>query len=76
MAEKKEKLDFESAYKKLSQCAHDLNDPGVSLNDAIEQYKAGLKYYKICSDILDEAKQLIQVYDKETGSVKEAEDVQ
>ena len=34
------------------------------------QYK-GIEYYKICSGILDEAKQLIQVYDKETDSAEE-----
>lgn len=71
MAGKKEKLDFETAYRKLSECAEALNSPEVSLSDAVEQYKKGLEYYKVCSSILDEAKQLIQVYDKETDTVKE-----
>ncbi|MGI6205690.1 MAG: exodeoxyribonuclease VII small subunit [Anaerovoracaceae bacterium] len=71
MADKEEKMDFETAYKKLSECAESLSSPEVSLSDAVEQYKKGLEYYKICKGILDEAKQLIQVYDKETDSVKE-----
>ena len=61
--EKKE-MDFESAYRKLSQCAEELNDPGVSLNDAIARYKSGMEYYRICSSILEEARQLIRIYDR------------
>ena len=71
MAGKKEKMDFETAYRKLSECAESLNNSQVSLRDAVEQYKKGIEYYKICSGILDEAKQLIQVYDKETDSAEE-----
>lgn len=72
-----ESLDFESAYKKLVRCAEELNDPNVSLNDAIASYKSGMEYYKICSDILEEAKQLIQVYDRQNDIVREeSNDVQ
>ena len=73
MTDKKEKkeTDFESAFRELSQCAEQLNDPNVSLNDAIDKYKSGLEYYRICSEILDEAKQLIQTYDKENNTIRE-----
>lgn len=64
-------LDFESAYRKLSQCAEELNDPNVSLSDAIDRYKSGLEYYRICSGILEEARQLIQVYDRQSDSIRE-----
>ncbi len=65
-------MDFESAFRKLSQCAEELNDPNVSLNDAIARYKSGLEYYRICTSILDEARQLIQVYDRQNDQIREA----
>ena len=68
--EKKE-MDFESAFRKLSQCAEELNDPNVSLNDAIDRYKSGLEYYRICSGILEEARQLIQTYDRQNDQIRE-----
>ncbi len=71
----KQGMDFESAYRKLSQCAGELNDPEVSLNDAIAKYREGLEYYRICSDILKEADQLIQMYDKQKDEIREIEDV-
>ena len=74
--EKKE-MDFESAYRKLSQCAEELNDPGVSLNDAIARYKSGMEYYRICSSILEEARHLIRIYDKQNDQIREeSKDVQ
>ena len=82
MAEKIDKkenqeMDFESAYRKLSQCAEELNDPNVSLNDEIDRYRSGLEYYRICSGILEEARQLIQVYDRQNDTVREEQqDVQ
>ena len=82
MAEKIDKkenqeMDFESAYRKLSQCAEELNDPNVSLNDAIARYRSGLEYYRICYGILEEARQLIQVYDRQNDTVREEQqDVQ
>lgn len=75
MEENKE-MDFETAYRMLSRCAEELNNPEVSLNDAIEKYKSGLEYYKICSTILSEADQLIQMYDKEKDELREIRDVQ
>lgn len=73
----KREMDFESAFRKLSQCAEELNDPNVSLNDAIARYKSGLEYYRICNSILDEARQLIQIYDRQNDQIREeSNDVQ
>ena len=74
--EQNKEMNFETAYRELSRCAEELNDPGVSLNDAIEKYKSGLEYYKICASILSEADQLIQMYDKEKDQLREIKDVQ
>ncbi len=80
MAEKKDRkekkeMDFESAYQELKKCAEELNNPEVSLNDAIGKYREGLEYYRICSDILNEADQLIQMYDKQKDEIREITDV-
>ena len=42
-----------------------------SLEDAMESYRKGKEYYAICSKKLQEAKQLIQIYDRETDTLKE-----
>lgn len=43
----------------------------VPLEQAVECYREGRKYYDMCSRILEDAEQLIQIYDKETDTVKE-----
>ena len=69
----KDKMKFEEAFLRLEAAAKAVSDDKVSLEDAIEKYKEGREYYEICSRILDEAKQLIEIYDKETDTVKEME---
>ncbi len=64
MSEKKR--EFEQSFEKLQACAAGLNDPDVRLDKAIELYKEGAEYYKVCREILEEAEQLVQMYDKET----------
>lgn len=66
-----ENITFEEAYAKLKEAAEEIISDEVSLEKAIECYKEGRRYYDICSKILGEAKQLIQIYDKESGSLKE-----
>lgn len=65
------KISFEEAYEKLEAAAQSIMDEEISLEKAVESYREGRKYYEICSAILADAKQLVQVYDKETGVVKE-----
>ena len=69
MSEKK--IEFEKSFEKLQACAAGLNDPEVKLDRAIELYREGAEQYKVCREILDEAEQLIQMYDKETGELTE-----
>lgn len=66
-----ENITFEEAYAKLKEAAEEIISDEVSLEKAIECYKKGRRYYDICSKILGDAKQLIQIYDKESGSLKE-----
>ena len=69
----KENVKFEEAFLKLETAAKAVSDDSVSLEDAIENYKEGRKYYDICSKILEEAKQLVEIYDREADAVKEME---
>ncbi len=71
MTDKKEDLKFEEAFSLLKQEAEKISSDNVSLEDAIESYKNGKVYYEICSKKLEEAKQLIQVYDRENDALKE-----
>ena len=64
-------ISFEEAFEKLEAAAQKIMDGETSLEKAVESYREGRKYYEICSSILEEAKQLIQIYDKENGVVKE-----
>ena len=67
MAAKKEKISFEEAYDRLRTAAEDIVKDDVPLEKAIESYKEGRKYYEVCSGILGEARQLIKLYDRESG---------
>ncbi len=71
MTEKKEDLKFEEAFSLLKREAEKISSDSVSLEEAIESYKNGKVYYEICSKKLEEAKQLIQVYDRENDVIKE-----
>ena len=69
-----ENISFEEAYKLLVDAAETVSSENVTLEGAMEKYKEGKKYYDICQRILNEAKQLIEIYDKENGMVKEMRD--
>ncbi|MDO4834054.1 MAG: exodeoxyribonuclease VII small subunit [Bacillota bacterium] len=62
MAEKK--ITFEESLKKLELAAEKLKAQDTSLEDAITNYEEGLKHYRECSRILDEAQQKVEVLTK------------
>lgn len=64
-------MTFEEAYEKLENAANAIISDDIPLEQAVECYREGRKYYEICSSILKNAEQLIQIYDKETDTVKE-----
>lgn len=73
MENEKEKISFEEAFSRLQSAAESISGDDVELEKAIESYKEGSRYYQICSKMLEEAEQLIQIFDKTTDSVKELE---
>ena len=69
MSEQKLNLSFEEALAGLGKAVQALNREDTPLDEAIEQYEEGIRYYQRCSEILQEAKQKIQQFDEETGDV-------
>lgn len=59
-------LTFEEALKGLETAANALKRNEGTLEDAINNYEQGIVFYEQCNHILKEAKQRIEIYDKET----------
>ncbi len=55
------KLTFEEAMGKLEEAAEALDRDDIKLEDAIKKYEEGIRYYNQCKEILDGAKQKIEV---------------
>lgn len=58
------KTSFEESLAKLEACARKIGDPDIALEEAISCYEEGLKEYKVCKSILDEAKQKIETIEE------------
>lgn len=68
---KTKNLTFEQALAGLETAANALKRNEGTLEDAIKHYEQGIAFYDQCSAILKEAKQRIEIYDKETNERKE-----
>jgi len=69
-----ENISFEAAFERLEAAAKRIMSDDVPLEEAVSCYRDGLKYHGICSSILENAQQLIQIYDKESGKLREMAD--
>ncbi|MCR5482691.1 MAG: exodeoxyribonuclease VII small subunit [Clostridia bacterium] len=72
MPENKDKRpSFEEAFSGLEKAAGSLRNEGTGLEEAIKNFEEGIGYYKLCSEILSDAKQKIESYsvEKETQEV-------
>ena len=56
--------NFEEALMNLEKMSEKIKASNTTLEDAIQCYDEGLKYYNICNEILENAKQKIEVYSK------------
>ena len=59
-------MSFEQAYKMLEEIANKLESPETTLDESIKLFEDGVKLSKYCSDILDKAKQKIEILEKGT----------
>jgi exodeoxyribonuclease VII small subunit len=61
MKNPEENITFEQAMEKLEEYTGKLSQEGISLDEAIQAYEEGVRYYGICARTLDEAKQKIEM---------------
>ena len=57
-------MNFESSMARLEELAELIRDEETSLDEAIKCYEEGIKCYNVCSEILENARQIIEVYEK------------
>ncbi len=57
-------LDFEASLSKLEETAETIKKDNISLEQAMQAYEDGVKYYDRCVEILNSAKQRIEIYEK------------
>jgi exodeoxyribonuclease VII small subunit len=52
-------LTFEESYAKLEACSAGASNEGMTLEETIRAFEEGVKYYKLCTELLDNAEQRI-----------------
>jgi exodeoxyribonuclease VII small subunit len=67
MANQKKKISFEEALAGLEHAAEILKKDGTTLEDAMENFEQGIGYYNYCNEILNDAKQKIEFYEKKNA---------
>jgi len=60
-----EQISFEESLHKLEEIAGVLKSTDTSLEDSLKLYGEGIKHYKNCKSILEDAKQKVSMFDKE-----------
>lgn len=69
--DKNNELSFEEALEGLEKSAEALKKEGTTLEEAMNSFENGIGYYKRCTELLKEARQKIQVYDKDRGELQD-----
>lgn len=58
-------MTFEESIKKLEEMSEKIRDDETTLDDAVQYYEEGIKCYKVCEELLNNAKQKIEIYAKQ-----------
>jgi len=66
--EKKEELSFELKIEKAKELLEKLSKPDITLSDSLDVYKTGIKELEEAEKLLDEAKQIFIVQDKQDNN--------
>lgn len=64
MANQKKKMSFEEALAGLERSAEILKQDGTTLEAAMESFEQGIEYYNCCNEILNDAKQKIEFFER------------
>ena len=59
------KGNFEKALGQLQEMSEKIKSQDTDLEDAIKCYEEGMKYYHICDEILETAKQKVETFEGE-----------
>ena len=62
---KKEKIGFEDSFAMLKDMSEKMQRRDISLEESIECYSQGIRHYKECMEILENAGQQIEVFEGE-----------
>lgn len=71
MVKPKAALSFEEALEKLEDSVSLLKSNDLSLEKSIEVYEKCMMYHKLCTDILENVKQKIEIYNPQSGTVED-----
>jgi exodeoxyribonuclease VII small subunit len=66
MADQNKKMSFEEALAGLEKSAEVLKKDGTTLEAAMESFELGIKYYNYCNEMLNDAKQKIEFFERPT----------
>lgn len=67
MASKKDKMSFEEALAGLEKSAEVLKRDGTTLEVAMQSFEQGIEYYNYCNEMLSNAKQKIEFFEKKNA---------
>lgn len=59
------KGNFEKALQELQEMSERIKAQDTDLEEAISCYEEGMKYYRICDEILETAKQKVETFEGE-----------
>ena len=68
------KIKFEEALKDLEEVVDRLEQGNLSLKDTLSEYEDGIKLYKQCTALLEDAEKKIQILMKDENGVLCAKD--
>lgn len=71
MTQQKISIKFEDAMQKLQDCVERMDAGDVSLEESIDLYEKCAAYHRQCTEILGRAKQRVEMYRPETGTITE-----
>lgn len=64
MANQKKKMSFEEALSGLERSAEILKKDGTTLEAAMESFEQGIEFYNYCNEMLNDAKQKIEFFER------------
>ncbi len=74
MSKQTDETSYEISIKSLEEITEKLKEGNMPLSDMLKLYEEGISHYKTCSDIIENAKQQIEVYDASIDQLRKDAD--